>query len=80
MYITLFVGNLNFATTNDQLLSLLKNYGQIIKCNVIVDNFTLRSKGFAHVEVIDEKTAEKIRIELNGFDFEGRPLKIEYFK
>lgn len=80
MNISLFIGNLNFAATNDQLLSLLSNYGQINKCNIVLDKFTLRSKGFAHVEVEDEETAEKIRIELNGLSFEGRPLKIEYLK
>lgn len=80
MAISLFIGNLNFAATNEQLLSLLSVYGKIIQCTIVTDKFTLKSKGFARVDVENKETAEKIIRELNAGMFEGRPLKIEYFK
>ena len=75
----LFIGNLNFTTTNDQLLLLLSKYGENIKCKITIDRFTQKSKGFAHAEVENKETAEKIIKELRSIELDGRQLKIEYF-
>ncbi|MBI9097945.1 MAG: RNA-binding protein [Spirochaetaceae bacterium] len=75
----LFLGNLNFNTTNDELLSYLQQSGKILKCEIITDRFTFKSRGFAHIEVEDNETADKIIHELNGRTFHSRPLRIEYF-
>jgi len=74
----LFIGNLNYDTTNDELSELLSEYGSILNCKIILDKFTLKSKGFAHIDVENRETADKIIRELNGTEFNRRPLKIEY--
>lgn len=78
MNFSLFIGNLNYGTTNDQLLTLMSKYAEIIKCEITIDRFTLKSKGFAFAEVENREIADKIIADLNGRELDGRVLKIEY--
>lgn len=80
MYFTIFIGNLSYHTTNEELFKLITPFGRIISCKIIEDRFTLKSKGFAHLEVENKEIANEIIRDLNGVEFNGRPLKIEYFK
>lgn len=76
----IFIGNLNYETTNDQLQSFLSQKGLILSCEIVVDKFSLKSKGFAYAEVKSEEYAEIIINSLNGKTLNGRPLKIDYYK
>lgn len=66
----LYVGNLNYSTTNDQLQELFSAYGEVKSVNII------EGRGFGFVEMSSPAEAEKARQALNGSEFEGRTLKI----
>ena len=67
----LYVGNLKYATTNEQLQELFTVYGEVKQVNII------EGKGFGFVEMGTEEEAEKAKTALNGTDFLGRTLKID---
>lgn len=72
----LYVGNLSFHTTEDQLQQLFASYGQIDSVKLVTDRDTGRSRGFAFVEVADDAAAQKAIDELNGRDLDGRNLTV----
>jgi cold-inducible RNA-binding protein len=72
----LYVGNLSFHTTEDQLRSLFTSYGQIDSVSLVTDRNTGQSRGFAFVEVADDAAAQKAIDELNGRDLDGRNLTV----
>jgi cold-inducible RNA-binding protein len=72
----LYVGNLNFDTTEDGLKAFFAEAGPIDRVNVIRDKFTNRSRGFAFVEISDEAVAKKAVETLNGKQCDGRALKV----
>jgi len=72
----LYVGNLNFDTTEEGLKAFFAEAGPIDRVNVIRDKFTNRSRGFAFVEVSDEAVAKKAVEILNGKQCDGRALKV----
>jgi len=67
----LYVGNLSYSATNEQLKELFSNYGEVREVNVIV------GKGFGFVEMSSPSEAEKAKEALNGSDLEGRTLKVD---
>ena len=72
----LFVGNLSYAITGDQLRELFAQFGTVVDSVVISDRRTGRSKGFGFVEMSSPEEAQKAIDELNGKDFEGRNLVV----
>ena len=76
----LYVGNLSFDTTEGELLDLFKQAGNVVKCNLILDRFTSRSRGFAFVEMGSQEEADKAIADLNGKDVDGRILKVNEAK
>lgn len=71
----LYVGNLNFRTTQESLEGLFSNYGEVQEVAIITDRETGRPRGFAFVTMADEGGKEAIEA-LNGQEFEGRTLNI----
>ena len=70
----LYVGNLAWAVTDEDLQSLFSEHGSVASAVVITDRETGRSRGFGFVEMDDGGDAA---IEaLNGQDFKGRPLRV----
>ena len=67
----LYVGNLTYSVTNEQLKELFSNYGEVKEVNVIV------GRGFGFVEMSNPSEAEKAKEALNGSDLEGRTLKVD---
>jgi RNA recognition motif-containing protein len=67
----LYVGNLKYSVTNDQLKELFSAYGEVKSVNII------EGKGFGFVEMSSPKEAEKAKDALNNTDFDDRPLKID---
>jgi RNA recognition motif-containing protein len=67
----LYVGNLSYSVTNEQLKELFTQYGEVRQANVI------EGKGFGFVEMSSPEDAEKARKALNGSDFKGRAMRIE---
>ncbi len=72
---TLYVGNLPYQTTEDQLKELFEEYGKVSSSKIITDRETGRSRGFGFVE-IDEENAQKAIESLNGANYGGRNLKV----
>jgi cold-inducible RNA-binding protein len=72
----LFVGNLSFNTTEGDILDLFKQAGNVTSCNLIVDKFTNKSRGFAFVEMAAQEDATKAIAELNGKEIDGRAMTV----
>ena len=71
----LYVGNLPYNTTEDDLRTLFSNYGSVTSVAIITDRDTGRSKGFAFVEMSNED-ADKAITQLNGTEVNGRTLTV----
>ncbi len=80
MSFSIFIGNLNYSSTESDLLTILEEFGKILSIEIIKDNYTSKSKGFAHVQTLNQETALLIIKSLNGKLLNGRPLKIEFYK
>ncbi len=72
----LFVGNLSFNTTQDQLQDLFAVHGTVLEANVIVDKFTGRPRGFGFVTMETKEGADKAIQALNGKEIDGRALTV----
>jgi RNA recognition motif-containing protein len=67
----LYVGNLTYSVTNEQLEGLFSKYGEVRQVNVI------EGRGFGFVEMSNPSEAEKAKEALDGSDLEGRTLKVD---
>lgn len=72
----LFVSNLDFEITNDQLTQLFVEVGQVVSVVIAADRETKRSKGFAFVEMDKEDDGAKAIEALNNKIINGRPIKV----
>jgi len=72
----LFVGNLPFSVTDQELSDLFSKTGTVVSAAVIVDKYNNRSKGFGFVEMSTEEEAQKAIDTLNGQDVEGRNITV----
>lgn len=70
----LYVGNLDYSTTGDQLGELFAQAGKVVNATVIADRYSGRSKGFGFVEMSSEEEAKKAIEMFNGKDFQSRNL------
>lgn len=70
----LYVGNLSYDATESDLFELFKGTGRVKNAEVVVNNHTQRSKGFAFVTMMTTDEAKKAVADLNNKDFMGRPL------
>jgi RNA recognition motif-containing protein len=76
----LYVGNLSYATTSEQLQELFSKHGTVESANVISDRDTGRSKGFGFVEMGSEDAARAAISALNGVQHDGRALTVNEAK
>jgi RNA recognition motif-containing protein len=70
----LYVGNLPFQTTADDLREAFGQYGTVARAQVVADRETGRSRGFGFVEM--EDGAEEAIAKMNGTDYQGRTLTV----
>jgi RNA recognition motif-containing protein len=73
----LYVGNLNFDTTDQELEQSFSEYGEIVSAIVVRDRDTDRSRGFGFVEFSQEADAQKAKEAMNGKELAGRMLKVD---
>jgi len=71
----LYVGNIDYGTTENGLEGLFSNYGDVREVAVITDRHTGQSRGFAFVTMEEDGAKEAID-SLNGEEFEGRRLTV----
>src|ERR1700736_6164978 len=72
----IYVGNLTWDATSDDLLALFQEHGAVARAQVITDRETGRSRGFGFVEMDNDGEAQKAIDALNGQDFRGRALTV----
>ncbi len=72
----IYVGNLSYETTEDDLQQLFGEYGSVMKVNIIRDRDSGRSKGFGFVEMEEQADAEKAIGELDGAAVKDRNIKV----
>ena len=72
----IYVGNMNYATSEDSLTELFSQYGEVVSVNIIKDRYTDQSKGFGFIEMSDESAASAAISALDGQDLDGRRLRV----
>jgi len=70
----LYVGNLSYSVTDDELTELFSNYGEVVDTKVI------EGKGFAFVEMSSQSEAEEAKDALNETEFKGRTMRVDEAK
>ncbi|HAU38191.1 MAG TPA: RNA-binding protein, partial [Phycisphaerales bacterium] len=76
----IYVGNLSFDTSTQDLQELFGQYGEVVSANIITDRETGRSRGFGFVEMADNAAADAAINALNGKEFSGRNLTVNEAK
>ena len=72
----LYVGNLPFSTTQDDLKGIFERFGSVASSAVVMDRETNRSRGFGFIEMEEASAADEAIRELDGSDFGGRSLRV----
>jgi RNA recognition motif-containing protein len=80
MATNIYVGNLPWATTTDDLYAMFQQYGQVTRAQVVTDRETGRSRGFGFVEMPNEAEAQAAIAALNNLQMNGRPLTVNVAK
>jgi cold-inducible RNA-binding protein len=73
----LYIGNLNFDTTDQVLEQAFSEHGEIASATVVRDRHTDRSRGFGFVEFTQAADAQKAKEAMNGKELDGRALKVD---
>ena len=73
-----YVGNLSYTVTTDELRKMFTEFGEVIDATVITDKMSGRSKGFGFVEYGEEEMAQKAVDEMNGKEVDGRKLVVNF--
>lgn len=72
----IFVGNLNYQTTQDDLHAAFAHYGSVERVNIITDRDTGQPRGFAFVEMTNANEANNAIAQLNGAELNGRAMSV----
>jgi RNA recognition motif-containing protein len=72
----IFVGNLDFNTSEEELRQTFESYGQVDRVSIMTDRETGRSRGFGFVEMTNAEDGEKAIAALNGAQLGGRTLNV----
>lgn len=75
MFKKIFVGNLSYQTSEDELMELFSQHGDVQSVKIIFDRETGRSRGFAFVEMDETAAGDAIQA-VNGYEFQGRSLRV----
>jgi RNA recognition motif-containing protein len=72
----IYVANIPWKASEDQLKDLFAQYGEVTSAKIIMDKVTQRSRGFGFVEMGDDNSGRNAINELNGRDFQGKSLVV----
>lgn len=72
----IYVGNLPYSTTDQELQELFATHGTVQSANVVTDRYSGRSRGFGFVEMGNAEEAQAAITALNGTDYQGRNLVV----
>ena len=73
---TIYVGNLNYATTEQDIRSLFQSYGTVVRVNLVIDRETGKLKGFCFVDMANDEEVERAIAALDGKELGGRRLRV----
>lgn len=73
----LFVGNLPYKMTSEDLKALFAEFGEVVEAVILTDKFSGRSKGFGFVTMANEEMAQAAIKGLDQKDLEGRNIKVD---
>jgi RNA recognition motif-containing protein len=73
----LYVGNLEYTVTEEDLQTLFAEHGQFVSVTIIKDRYSGRPKGFGFVEFANNEDAQKAKQALNGQDLKGQALRVD---
>jgi RNA recognition motif-containing protein len=76
----LYVGNLVFDVSEDDLRQAFEKFGQVTEVRLIMDKFSGKSKGFGFIEMPNKDEADKAIEEMNGKEFQGRAISVNVAK
>lgn len=76
MTTSIYVGNLPWRTTAEDLRALFEPYGEVESSRIVTDRESGRSRGFGFVDMAEAEPAQKAISELNNYDYGGRPLTV----
>src|SRR6185369_12270243 len=76
----LYVGNLPFGVTSQELSDLFAQAGEVVSANIITDRFSGQSRGFGFVEMSSDEAAQKAIQQFNDYQMKGRGLKVNEAK
>lgn len=80
MAISIFVGNLPWRTTSDDLKALFEPFGAVENARIVTDRETGRSRGYGFVDMTNDEEGKKAISELNGYNYGERPLTVNEAK
>jgi RNA recognition motif-containing protein len=80
MAISIFVGNLPWRTTQEDLKALFEPFGAVENARIVTDRETGRSRGYGFVDMTNDEEAKKAIAELNGYAYGERPLTVNEAK
>src|SRR6202000_3228499 len=72
----IFVGNLSYQTTQEDLQQAFSQYGGVERVNIVTDRDSGQPRGFAFVEMTERRDAESAIAQLNGSDLNGRTMNV----
>jgi RNA recognition motif-containing protein len=72
----LYVGNLAYGVTEEELRTTFENFGEVASVNLVTDRFSGQSKGFGFVEMPNNREADTAIKTLNGSSMNGRAIKV----
>ncbi|MDQ2712024.1 MAG: RNA-binding protein [Acidobacteriota bacterium] len=72
----IFVGNLSFKTTQEDLMAAFSQYGNVERVNIVTDRDSGQPRGFAFVEMSERRDAETAISQLNGAELNGRTMNV----
>ena len=72
----LYVGNLSYDVTEEELSNLFSSKGEVVSAKIISDHHSNRSKGFGFVEMSTKEESDSVIQEFNGYDLKGRPMRV----
>ncbi len=76
----MYVGNLSYSVTDEDLKTAFSEFGEVASVNVIMDKYSGQSKGFGFVEMPDNSEADKAIKALNGTNLKERDIKVNQAK
>jgi cold-inducible RNA-binding protein len=74
--VKIYVGNLSYSTSSEDLRTLFEEFGTVETADVVMDRNTNRSRGFGFVEMSSSEEAQAAISAVNGKDVDGRPLNV----